>query len=169
MTLIRTTIACLALGACTTVANPPSLAPRANETRASETLLTTPSPMPVQATRKIDAAFAAKLSTLMSEVHAGDDDFNKTATSGAPALRAGQAASPGSEAWVAAELVRSALEIARQRSATALAQIDTLAIAQAEILKPADDPASLIELQTAQAEAEAIVARQTAKLASFSN
>lgn len=120
-------------------------------------------PQPL-AIRPVSAPMALQIARLVAEAKAGEADFAKVNQSGGATVMAGRSAALGSEAWVAAELVRSALQVARQRSAAALAEIDSLAVMQGE-LAPRDPRAGgLAEIQAAQTEIEAIVTRQTARL-----
>jgi hypothetical protein len=153
-------LAALALGGCMAPANPPSLAPRAIEMRgeAVDPLPSTPVVQP------LNAALTSRISALLAEATASDADFVKAEASGSGALAAGRKASEGSEAWISAQVAQSALEIARQRTASVLAEIDSLVVAQAGAA--ARDPAKggLSELQAAQAVVEAMVNRQTARI-----
>lgn len=164
MKLLLTPILSLAVIGCIAPANPPSLLPRAIETRPEATL--TP-PSSVVST-PISAAMAAQIAALVATAKAGDAEFAEADQSGSEVVRAGRAASPGSEAWVAAELVRSALQVARQRSATALAEIDSLAVTQGELTTRDANAGGVADILAAQAEVEAIVARQTARLEALS-
>ncbi len=155
---------CILAAACTAPANPPSLLPRAIEKRAE----TVTPPRPVEAPKSLDPALSAKISALLVEARTGEADFDKTLASGRMALASGRTASSGSEAWIAAEIVISALQVARQRSASALSEIDTLAINQGEMASRDSTVGGLLEIQTAQAEIEAIVARQTGSLDALS-
>jgi hypothetical protein len=154
----------IVLFGCGTPANPPSLLPRAIETRPDTVQTTAPLP----AAGSLDPVIASRLDALVAEAKAGDADFVKTDRSGGAALTAGQGAASGSEAWVAAELIRSALQVARQRSAGALAEIDAIAVKLGQ--QAASDPTigGLADVETAQADVEAIVARQTARLETVS-
>jgi hypothetical protein len=141
-------------------ARPPSLAPRAVEKgEASQ-----PATATVAAARPIEPALAGRIATLMASLRAGDADFAQAAASGASALAGGRGADTGTERWIAAQQIVSALQAARQRSADALAELDSLTVAQ--IRTTADDPSAggLAELQAAQAEGAAIVTRQTAQI-----
>jgi hypothetical protein len=157
-------LACALAAACSTPANPPSLLPRAIESRP-EANLTVPQPL---ATKPISAPMALQIAKLVAEAKSGDADFAKANQSGGATVMAGRSAPLGSEAWVAAELVRSALQVARQRSAAALAEIDSLAVMQGELSSRDPNAGGLTEIQAAQTEIEAIVARQTARLAALS-
>ncbi len=153
-------IICALAAGCSAPANPPSLLPRAIESRpeASQTLTQPPAFTP------ISTPMALQIAKLVAEAKAGDADFAKANQSGGAAVIGGRSAPLGSQAWVAAELVRSALQVARQRSAAALAEIDTLAVTQGELASRDPNAGGLTEIQAAQTEIETIVARQTARL-----
>jgi hypothetical protein len=151
--------------ACQAPANPPSLLPRAIEKQSMDN----PAPSPPQITPKpADAALVAQLGRLLADARAGDADFTALERSNAANLAAGQRAAQGSEAWLSAEMVRSALEVARQKSATALADVDTLAVARSEQASRDATMAGLSEILSTQAEINAIVERQTKRLAALS-
>jgi hypothetical protein len=160
MKQVLTLVLSLAAAGCVAPANPPSLMPRAIESRRD----VSPTPPPAVAARPASASLMAKLAALLADAQAGERDFAKASATGGAALKAGRAAAPGSEAWIAAQQVQSALQVARQRSAAALAEVDTLAVTQGEL--ESRDPAAggFVQIQAAQAEIEAIVARQTAML-----
>lgn len=141
-------------------ANPPSLAPRAIETRgeAVDPQPTTP------AVRPLDASLSSRIAALLAEATSGDSEFAKAEASGSATLAAGRKAAEGSEAWIAAQTAQSALEIARQRTASALAEIDSLVVAQAEATARDPSEGGLSELQAAQAVIEAMVNRQTTRI-----
>ena len=80
--------------------------------------------------------------------------------SNAEVLERGHLAQPGTEAWVNAQAARSSIQVVRDRSAAALAEVDSLAIGQ----NASDRPKGIPELREAQVEIEAIVARQTAAI-----
>lgn len=153
-------LVCFFASACAAPANPPSLLPRAIETQA---LTTEPAPPPVLP-GPIDAGLAKKIAVLLEEARSGDQAFVSAERSGAAALSAGHKAALGSESWIAAELVRSALQVARQRSAGALSEIDSLAITQGELASRNASIGGVSDIQLAQTEIEAIVSRQTARL-----
>jgi hypothetical protein len=112
----------------------------------------------------LDASLAAKISALLAEGASGDAEFSKAETSSAGSLKSGRGAPQGSEAWVGAEQARSALEVARQRTAAALGEIDDLVIAQAEANTTDSSKGGLSELQAAQSVIEAMVNRQTRRI-----
>lgn len=156
--------ACAFLMSCAAPANPPSLLPRAIESRSSAES----QPLSPVVAAKIDAALLENLASLVAEAGAGNADFTSAERSGAAALAAGSGASLGSEPWIAAELVRSALQVARQRSAAALTEIDALAIAQNDRASRDATVGGLLEIQAAQTQVEAIVAAQTDRLDALS-
>ena len=150
----------IAAAACAAPANPPSLAQRAIETRSDAVLAT----LPTLAPRAIDPALAVKVNALVIEARAGEADFAKALAFSNNAITSGRNAATGSDAAIAAELALSALQVARQRSAGALADIDTLAINQSELASRDATVGGIPELQATQAQIEAIVAKQTARL-----
>jgi hypothetical protein len=160
MKRLTITSVCILAAACTAPANPPSLLPRAIEKRAEAVIL----PPRVEVPKSVDPALPAKINALLVDARAGEADFGKTLASGRMALASGRTASAGSEAWITAEIVLSALQVARQRSASALSEIDTLAINQGELASRDSTVGGLLEIQTAQTEIETIVARQTSIL-----
>jgi hypothetical protein len=149
---------------CAAPANPPSLMPRAIESRSE----VSPTPPPSIPPQPATVSLVAKIAALLAEAKAGERDFAKTSATGSAALKSGRAATPGSEAWIAAEQIQSALQVARQRSAAALAEIDTLAVTQAELETRDPSIGGFMQIQAAQAEVEAIVARQSATLENLS-
>ena len=116
------------------------------------------------AARPLDSTLASRIAALLAEATAGDADFAKVETSSSSALTAGRKAPEGSEAWIGAQTAQSALEVARQRTAAALAEIDSLVVAQAESTARDPSKGGLSELQAAQAVVEAMVNRQTARI-----
>ena len=151
---------CVMLMNCAAPANPPSLLPRAIESRSSaESQPTSPVVLPV-----IDPVLSKELAAFVAEARAGSADFASAERSGATALAVGKGAPFGSESWIAAELVRSALQVARQRSAAALTDIDALAVTQNDRASRDATVGGLPEIQAAQTQVEAIVAGQTARL-----
>ena len=164
MKLMIVPLMCTITVACSTPANPPSLLPRAIETQRD-----TPAERPAAPTAKeIDPVLVAKIAALLRDAKGGDADFKKTESVGSAALTSGRNAATGSEAWIASEVIISALQVARQRSAAALAEIDTLAIDQGVLASRDQTIGGMFEIATAQTEIEAIVARQTARLVVFS-
>jgi PBP1b-binding outer membrane lipoprotein LpoB len=151
--------------ACQTPADPPSLLPRAIEKQSTAT--SAPS-LPPTAQKPADSALTAQLSRLLADARAGDADFAALERSNAGTLAAGQRAVQGSEAWLSSEMARSALEVARQKSANALADVDLLLIARTEQASRDAETAGVSEILSAQAEINAIVERQTKRLSTLS-
>ena len=160
MKLLATLPLIMALAACMAPAKTPSLMPRAIERRGEAV----DPVVPVPVAKSLDASLTAKIAALLAEATNGDAEFTKADGSGAGAIRAGRGAAAGSEAWILAEQARSALQAARQRSAAALGEIDSLLIAQAEAASIDPTVGGLSELRAAQAVAEAMVSRQNARL-----
>jgi hypothetical protein len=157
---VTTALLVFSLSGCMSAAQTPSLQPRAIESRGEAV----EAPPQQPAVQPVDATLTAKIAALVAEAARGDAEFARTDTSTNAAIRAGRNARTGSEAWIAGEQARSALEAARQRTASALGEIDALVIAQVEAA--ASDPAKggSVELQTAQSTIAAMVARQSARI-----
>ncbi len=156
--------AAILLSACKTPADPPSLLPRAIERRQ---MTTAPAPPPTTSP-PADAALTAQLARLISDAKAGDADFTTVEQKNAKTLSAGQRVPAGSEAWIAAEMAKSALISASQKSADALADIDALAVTRAEQASRDGAVGGLREILSMQAEINTIVERQAKRLAEFS-
>ncbi len=157
-------ILCFCLAACAAPANPPSLLPRAIESQT----LDIPPAARTPVTPAFDAALQEKLSGLVAEARAGEADFANSERSGTTALTIGRGAPSGSEPWIGAQLVRSALQVARQRSAAALTELDALAIEQANRASRDASVGGLPQIQSALTQVEAIVAAQTNRLEALS-
>jgi hypothetical protein len=151
--------------ACQTPADPPSLLPRAIEQQSTATPAP---PTPPTSPKPADTALIVQLGRLLADAREGEADFATLERGNAATLAAGQRAVQGSEAWLSAEMVRSALEVARQKSANALADVDSLAIARGEQASRDATTAGLPEILSTQAEINAIVERQTKRLAALS-
>ena len=152
----------LCLPGCTGPTAAPSLLPRAIETRPDTVAA------PVAAPRApLDPNLAAQLAALVSDAQAGDAEFDRAYAAGRTALASGQRATAGSEAWIAAQQVISALQAARQRSAAALSRIDSLTVARSELVARDATVGGLDDYRDAQAQAAAIVTRQTSRLDAF--
>jgi hypothetical protein len=152
--------AALLTAACQTPADPPSLLPRPVERQqTSETPITSPAKV-----QPADAALVTQLARLLADARAGDADFATVERSDAAALAAGQRAPQGSEAWISGEIARSALEAARQKSADALADIDSLTVAKTEQASRDGATGGLNEILSVQTEISAIVERQSRRL-----
>ncbi len=90
--------------------------------------------------------------------------FAAAEKSNASSLNMRRTAVEGSEAWIATEMARSALEVARQRSASALADVDALLVENTEAASGDNKVAGLAEILAVQSEIAAIVDRQTRRL-----
>ena len=145
--------------ACSTAADPPSLLPRAIESQSREAI-TAPADTPVAA----DAVLVARLKTHLDDARAGDAMFAAAEKSNARILNMRRTAVEGSEAWIATEMARSALEVARQRSASALADVDALLVENTEAASGDDNISGQAEILAVQSEIAAIVDRQTRRL-----
>jgi hypothetical protein len=148
------------LSGCGPAIHAPSLLPRAIEKQST----TTPAVAAPVNVAPITPALQAQLNELMAEVKSGDAAFTKADRSSGRLIAAGRRAAEGSEAWVAAQQAQSELEAARQGSAAALGEIETLLLAQTQAA--ASDPTlgGVAEITAAEAEASAIVERQTTRL-----
>ncbi len=145
--------------ACSTAADPPSLLPRAIESQSRE-IITAPADAPAAA----DTVLVARLKRLFDDARAGDAMFAAAEKSNASSLNMRRTAVEGSEAWIATEMARSALEVARQRSASALADVDALLVENTEAASGGNKVAGLAEILAVQSEIAAIVDRQTRRL-----
>jgi hypothetical protein len=150
--------------ACQTPANPPSLLPRAIE-RAQTGAATFPSHV---VARPADAILVAQLARILADARTGETDFISVEQTNAAVLAGPANANQGSEAWILAEMARSALEASRQNSANALAEIDSLLVARTEQASRDAATAGLDEILSVQAEISAIVERQTERLKNVS-
>ncbi len=145
----------LPLMACAGLSGVPSLAPRPIE-KADSASTATPAPF---VSAPADAALATRIATLLLEAREGDAVFQREDRAGSTAISAGRRAAEGSEAWIAGEIARSALEVARQRSGDALAALDQLLVERTTA-----NGSGLVEIAAAKDQAEAIVAQQTQRL-----
>ena len=102
-----------------------------------------------------DPALRAQIATLVAQARAGERDFAEALGPAESAVaRAGGAAS---ESWIDAQLAVSRLEAARTATSRALAELDQLALARAEVATNGEDFAAI---ETALAEVEAIAGTQ---------
>ncbi len=136
------------LSACVKTIDAPSLLPRAAEQEDVDK----PSPAPAQPA-PADAAQAALVAKLLGQARDGDAAFDRAL----PA--ATTRAAPQSEAWIAAQNSRSALDVARGPTLDALSALDA---AIGDAIDKGQDTAALT---AARAEIQAIYDRQTARLA----
>ena len=146
--------AALLLAGCVAQGTFPSLAPRPAEQIDMSVDPIRPDPMAAD-----DPALAARVAALVAEARAGWREFEAEA---GPAERAASASGPaGSDSWVVAQQALSRLEAARGRTMAARAGLEELALErQDQPTSPADRQA----IEAAISEAEAIIARQQARL-----
>ena len=130
----------------------PSLAPRAAEAIDPRV----PIPSDVVA-GPADAALAARIAELLSEVRSGDAAF-QSAVPQAQALAAG-AGPPQSESWIVAQEALSGLVAARAPVTQAIADLDALAANRIET-SGGNLPGDLAAIEAAATEASAIGQRQ---------
>ncbi|MBA2919437.1 hypothetical protein GON01_10280 [Sphingomonas sp. MAH-20] len=139
----------LMLAGCASAGVGPSLAKRPIEDRdLSEPVRQVAPPAPA------DASLKAQIDGLVARARAGQSGFAALLPKAESA--ASGAGADGSESWVVAQELLSALESERAPSTTALAELDALI---AERVKTGSE-AGLTELQAADAEVGAIVEAQ---------
>ena len=102
-----------------------------------------------------DPALRARLSALVEQARAGERDFS--AMLGGADAAVARAGGAGSEAWVEAQLAVSRLEAARTATTRALAELDQLALARAQVATSREDFAAI---EAALAEVEAMAEAQ---------
>lgn len=151
------TLLCLSAAACAAPADTPSLLPRPIE-RAG---LVEPQPA-TRIMKPIEDALAARIAEIVARARAGDVAFRIALAQNQGALS--KTGPEGSEAWIAAQQARSALEAARQPAADALAEIDAFRIDHATQAANDDRLGGTVEIAAAQAEIAAIVERETASI-----
>ena len=137
----------LSLSACGSTANAPSLLPRPAESADIDT----PAPAALPPT-PADAVQTALIAKLLGQARQGDVAFAKALPSAAVN------APPQSEAWIAAQNARSAVEVARAPTLDALSGLDS---AIGDAIDKGQDTAALT---AASAEVQAMYDRQTARL-----
>jgi hypothetical protein len=137
----------LMLAACAQSVDAPSLLPRPAESADVDAPAAAP-PAPTPG----DPAQAALIAKLLDQAQQGDAAFQRAL----PA--ASTSAAPLSEAWIAAQNARSAVDIARGPTLDALASLDA---AIGEAIDKRQDTAALAAART---EVQAIYDRQSAKL-----
>jgi hypothetical protein len=142
-------------GCVPSAVEPPSLAPRAIEKAGEQPIQARSSVRP----GSVPASVAARLNDLLREAREGDAAFRSIETREADDLR-GVGAARGSESWALAQQAISALLAARQQSASALSDLDSLAVETVRDTAGDASRGGLTEIMAARAEAEAIVYRQ---------
>ena len=146
-------LAPLLLAACTSEAVGPSLAKRPIESRdMSEPVRQVAPPAPA------DAPTRAQIAALVERAQAGQRAFEALLPRVASAASA--AGAEGSESWIAAQQLLSALENERAGSTQALSELDALVAAR---LNSGSDT-GVTELQAADAQISALVAAQQQEL-----
>lgn len=136
----------------------PSLAHRPIEQRvnvAASQPVTPPVPEPISAT------LAQALRALARDADAGDAAFRGALEANRATIVAGRGASEGSELWAASQVAYSRLAAVRGPSVFALAELDRLAVSEAEAGH--EDAAILIAAEQARV-AVAVAAQQQAML-----
>lgn len=151
--------AVLAPAGCAPPGPYPSLEPRPIEKR-----LAASEEEPVAPAAADDAGLPARIAPLLAEARRGAAEFRAAL----PAAQAAAAAAgtPESDSWIEAQQALSRLEAAGAVTGKALADLDALAMAeaQARVLSPGD----LELLEAAVREAQAIAERQRAETAGIS-
>ncbi len=141
-------LASLLLSACVKTIDAPSLLPRA----AEKDEVDKPSPAPAPPA-PADAAQAMLIAKLRKQADAGDAAFQRALPAATPN------AAPQSEAWIAAQNARSAVDVARGPTLDALSALDA---AIGDAIEKGQDTAALV---AARAQVQAIYDRQTARVA----
>lgn len=143
-------VAAVALSGCVSEDGFPSLAQRPAELNRS---IEAPMRRPVEVPS--DPVLRARIAALVEQARGGDREFaGALGPAEAAVARAGGATS---ESWVEAQLAVSRLEATRTATSRALAELDQLALARAEMATNAEDFAAI---ETALAEVEAIADSQ---------
>ncbi len=130
-----TLAAALLAGGCADRGTFPSLAPRPVEKLGFEEPVRAAPDLPA------DAALRQRVASLLGEAQAGQNDY--AAAVGAAERAVAAAGAPEGEAWVVAHQAISRLESARRRTATAMADLDALAVERAAALTNTADKAAL--------------------------
>lgn len=148
------------LPGCASVADAPSLAPRAVELRRSAV-----APAPVE-NSTASAALAARIATLQAGAAQAEAAFRREerVIAGLPELRR---APNGSDRWVVFQTRLSALEVARHATRDALDAIEALIRTTEANIAIGASAEGIDELNAARTEIAAIDARQTGVLASL--
>lgn len=149
-----------AVAACTNGVSPPSLLPRAVEKQ--DNVASRP-PVPLSSAAA-SPALKRQIDELVEKVKAGDMVFTQTDRANGSLIAAGRNAPAGSEAWVVAQQAQSALEAARQDSTAALGEIEALLLERTQAAAGDPTVGGVADLSAAQAEASAIIGRQTRRL-----
>ena len=149
------------LGGCSTVADHPSLAPRAIERFTA----TEPAPAPPPpAALPEDASRQERAGLLLAQAIESDARFQERLAEVRTVVASGSGAAPGSEAWVQAQQAISRIETLREPVSRTLADLDQLQIdaAQAGIGTEAEG-----QLASAIQKVASIDARQEEEIAAL--
>jgi len=149
------------LGGCSTVADHPSLAPRAIE--RFTTTKPAPAPPPPAALPE-DASRQERAGLLLAQAIESDARFQERLAEVRTVVASGSGAAPGSEAWVQAQQAISRIETLREPVSRTLADLDQLQIdaAQAGIGTEAEG-----QLASAIQKVASIDARQEEEIAAL--
>ena len=149
------------LGGCSTVADHPSLAPRAIE--RFTTTEPAPAPPPPAALPE-DASRQERAGLLLAQAIESDARFQERLAEVRTVVASGSGAAPGSEAWVQAQQAISRIETLREPVSRTLADLDQLQIdaAQAGMGTEAEG-----ELASATQKVASIDARQEEEIAAL--
>ena len=149
------------LGGCSTVADHPSLAPRAIE--RFTTTEPAPAPPPPAALPE-DASRQERAGLLLAQAIESDARFQERLAEVRTVVASGSGAAPGSEAWVQAQQAISRIETLREPVSRTLADLDQLQIdaAQAGIGTEAEG-----QLASAIQKVASIDARQEEEIATL--
>ncbi len=157
--MVRFVLSAALLGAllagCAAEGDFPSLEPRAVERELAQTDPAPPAPL------ADDPALAERVAALAAEARRGEAEFEAAL----PVARSAVAAAgpAGGEAWIEAQQALSRLEAARGATVRALADLDALALAEAN--KTTLNGADLERLRAAVAALQAIADRQHDEIA----
>jgi len=151
------------LGGCSTVADHPSLAPRAIERFTTTEPAPAPAPPPPAALPE-DASRQERAGLLLAQAIESDARFQERLAEVRTVVASGSGAAPGSEAWVQAQQAISRIETLREPVSRTLADLDQLQIdaAQAGIGTEAEG-----ELASAIQKVASIDARQEEEIAAL--
>jgi len=150
----------VALGGCAMEKGDfPSLAPRPIEKRGEDIATKPPTPA-----GQADAALLAKIAQLRAQIDAGNKSFSDMLPRVTQAVNAGRSAAGGSEKWVVAQQMLSGLESARAPTVTALAELDSLYLAQIGAIAAGKATGGAEELRAAQLDGSRLAQEQQAQL-----
>jgi Meckel syndrome type 1 protein len=148
-------VALLGASSCAPEGPYPSLAPRPIEKAMADS-----EELPAPTKVADDSGLPAKIQPLMTKTRHGETEYQAELPEAREA--ASRAGSSGSDSWVRAQQAVSRLEAARATTTSALADLDSLALAQARAgpISPADRE----RIDAAIREAQALADRQQAEI-----